>query len=486
MKEKVAVIGMGISGAGVLLAYAKERPHHPSNQIEIDCYDAPESFGKGVPFRETSPHALNNLRSPQISYDYENMADFALWLEVRGHEATGYAKRSLFGQYMAERTQELVDTLDANAYHTRVTKLDWLPSKQKWCLTYEHPEEGPPAEILYDRLHLCCGELPSGDFYQLKGQPHYVHEIYPLADLPVAIQATDKVAIIGMGLAAIDVVRHLLRETKPTQLVMFSTENYFPAVRGNDIRDLEFTHLTFAAVGAIINSQEGSFTCDNFKQLLEHELAVYGLSFEAIKAKYYHQGLAGIRATLNQPEEVGLIQAVLKQANEVMADGWEAMDETERERYRQDYQKALVILSNPMPPESGAELLAVDEAGWLKLYDVEAVEAVAGSNQLRLLTEGRSVEVDWVINATGMDLSLQGLDERSLLSHLLNQRYTMVDTAGGFSLNYATSNVISPRFGEWSSLHAHGVLVNGVRYQNNDALKLQRTAHRLVQRLLAE
>ena len=169
-----------------------------------------------------------------------------------------------------------------------------------------------------------------------------------------------------------------------------------------------------------------------------------------------------------------------------MADGWDAMDETERERFSEDYQKIMVILSNPMPPESAAELLAGDDAGWLNLYDVKAVEVIADSNQLQLVTKEGSVEVDWVINATGMDLSLQGIDKGSLLSHLLNRRYTMVDTAGGFSMNYAMSNIISPRFGEWSTLHAHGVLVNGVRFQNNDALKIQRTAHLLVKRLLAK
>lgn len=486
MKEKVAVIGMGISGMGVLLAYAKEVPRHPNSQIDIDCYDAPESFGKGVPFRETSPHALNNLRSPQISYDYENLEDFASWLKAQGKVATGYAKRSLFGQYMDERSQALMESLAATAYHTRIIKLDWLPLKKKWRLTPEHPGKGPQAEVLYDRVHLCCGELPTGDFYQLKGQLHYVHEIYPLADLPATIKETDKVAIIGMGLAAIDVVRHLLRETKPAQLVMFSKENYFPVVRGDDIRELEFNYLTFEALAAIIEAQEGFFTVENFKHLLDQELAVYGLSFETITTKYYQKGLAGVRATLKEPEEVGLIQAVLKQANAVMADGWDAMDETERERFSEDYQKIMVILSNPMPPESAAELLVGDDAGWLNLYDVKAVEVIADSNQLQLVTKEGSVEVDWVINATGMDLSLQGIDKGSLLSHLLNRRYTMVDTAGGFSMNYGTSNIFSPRFGEWSTLHAHGVLVNGVRFQNNDALKIQRTAHLLVKRLLAK
>lgn len=487
MKEKVAVIGMGISGAGVLLAYEKELPHHPDCQIELDCYDAPESFGKGVPFRETSPYALNNVRSPQISYDYEHEQDFAAWLSSQGKEAEHYAKRSVYGEYMEERSQELIETLGANVYHTRITMLEWLPSKQKWRLTSERPEKGPQEEILYDRVHLCCGELPSRDFYRLEEEPHYVHEAYPLEALPKEIKATDHVAIIGMGLAAIDVLRHLQRKIKPVKIVMFSNENHFPAVRGYDEREVEFNFLTLDLINAMIEAQEGSFTVDNFKQLLDQELGFYGLSFERIKEKYYSEGIAGIRATISDPEEVGLIQAILEEAVVVLSDGWVAMSESERERFAAEYQKMLVTFANPMPVDSANELLDGDEVGWLKvLKGVKDIETLSGSQQLRLVTDTGSVEVDWVINATGMDMSLKGLAKDSLLSDLLDQRYVMVDTAGGFSMNYATSNVISPRYGEWSTLHAHGVLVNGVVYQNNSVFKIQRSAHRLVKRLLAE
>src|SRR5690554_1290385 len=132
MKEKVAVIGMGVSGAGVLLAYQKELPQHPGVQIDITCFDVPESFGRGKPFREKSEHALNNSRSQTISYDYAHEEDFVEWLQAQGLEVPEFASRRLFGDYLHDRTQALVADLQAKVVEGRVTALDWLQNLQQW------------------------------------------------------------------------------------------------------------------------------------------------------------------------------------------------------------------------------------------------------------------------------------------------------------------------------------------------------------------
>lgn len=485
MKEKIAIIGMGISGAAVLLAYQKELTNYPDKQVEIACYDSAESFGQGVPFREETPHALNNARSYQISYDYEHEDDFALWLEKRGIPVPEYASRSLFGDYMIERSQELMETLNASAYHTRVKDLEWLPSMRKWRLALEDSHKGPQGAVLYDRVHLCCGELPSGDFYELKGEAHYVHEPYPLHQLPAAIKETDKIAIIGMGLATVDLVRYLRRELKPAQLWVFSNENHFPAVRAHDDRKVDWHYLSFAKVDSLIEKQAGNFTVANFATLLEQELARFDLSIDLVKVKYFLPSMGGLKATMESPDEVGLIQHILFQASEIMTVGWEAMNEVERAEYMADYDKLVTTFRNPMPIESATELIEGERAGWLRvLEEVTKIEVSLDGDQFKLITATGTESVEWVINATGLDLSMKYLAKDSLLNALLIRRYAVIDTAGGFSINVASGNVISPRYGEWSTLHAHGVLISGAIYQNNSTFKIQRFAHRLIKRLL--
>lgn len=487
MKEKIAIIGMGISGAAVLLAYSKELHLYPDVQVAIDCYDSAESFGKGVPFRETSSQALINARSNQISYDYEHEHDFALWLENRGSQVPEYASRKLFGDYMIERSRALMKIVNATAYHTRIKDLEWLPSLQKWRLTPEASSKGPQATVLYDRVHLCCGELSSSDFYELKGETRYIHEPYPLHHLPSEIKENHQIAMIGMGLAMVDLVRYLKYEINPAQLLVFSNNNYFPTVRAHDERKLEWQFLTFQQVESLIEKQAGSFTLANFTYLLEQEFSQYGLSIAEVKETYFLPGIQGLKKTMELPDIVGIIQRIIFQASEVMTVGWEAMNEAERTKFKQHYDKLVTIFRNPMPIESAKEVIEGVEEGWLKvLENVQTIKPASNHERLQLITPVKTIEVDWVINATGLDLSMRSLAEDSLLNVLLKRRYALVDTAGGFGIHAATGNVISPRFGEWITLHAHGVLINGAIYQNNSTFKIQRYAHRLIKRLLSD
>ena len=71
VKEKVAIIGMGISGMGTLVAYSKL-----TQNIEIDCYDTKTSFGRGYPFRVDSNDVLLNVRSQQVTFDQDKPDDF--------------------------------------------------------------------------------------------------------------------------------------------------------------------------------------------------------------------------------------------------------------------------------------------------------------------------------------------------------------------------------------------------------------------------
>ena len=101
--EKVAIIGMGIAGTGVLSAYEKELK---DSDIVIDCYDSKKSFGKGYPFRNDSDEILINVKRDSISYDYENMDDFHNWIEENKITDEDYVPRNLFGKYTSIRLEE--------------------------------------------------------------------------------------------------------------------------------------------------------------------------------------------------------------------------------------------------------------------------------------------------------------------------------------------------------------------------------------------
>ena len=491
MKEKVAVIGMGVSGAGVLLAYQKELPQHPGVQIDITCFDVPESFGRGKPFREKSEHALNNSRSQTISYDYAHEEDFVEWLQAQGFEVPEFASRRLFGDYLHDRTQALVADLQAKVVEERVTALDWLQNLQQWQVQITQ-SDGKVEYYYYDRVHLCCGELPSADFYHLQGQAHYVHEPYPLQQFSEqGPKAGDHVAVIGTGLSALDVYKYLYDECGIRELELFSRSNYLPTVRGQEDQAYMCQHLTKKRTKQLMAQQNGDFTLDNFDEMLSKELAEVGIEFQLYKERFFQPGIKGVMVSYHNPDLVTLMQHIMLEASSILTEAWPAMNEPDRREFNETYHKLLVNLRNPMPNDSAVKLLNGVKQSEVRVLDgVEEITALkpspAGVGPYFVLRgEGLEVMVDWVVNATGMDMSLRDVSEYPLLQHLLDQRMVQVDSAGGLSLNFETLNLLSPRFGEWPTLHGHGVLVGGAIYQNNSTFKIQAQAHRLVKRLLA-
>ncbi|WP_124057862.1 FAD/NAD(P)-binding protein [Vaginisenegalia massiliensis] len=483
--ERVAIIGMGVSGSAVLLAYVKAMKSHPDYQVQIDCYDSPLSFGKGKAFREQAEQAIINSRTHQISYDVDRILDFKEWLSSNQPSLSqeSYVSRGLFGQYLHERSQALVEASGAQLHWSKVQSLTWLPKLDKWLVTTSLDDQG--FEQVFDRVHLCCGELPSQDPYGLQGHPHYIGEVYPLEAIPQHLNQAQRLAILGSGLSAIDVAKYLYEHFTQPSLTFVSRQGYFPSVRGKDYQ-LDFHYLTDAKVARLLAVNGGRFSFDQFQALFEAELARFDLEYDAFMAHYFLPGRAGMEMTLHNPQQVGLMQAILLQVSVVMSQIWPAMSQTCRRQFNQRYQKALVCFRNPMPATSAQELLLGMDQGRIQL--------VAGLKQIDVLDQGFKLqtqdyeyEADWLFNATGMDFKLQNLGEKeALFADLLDKQYGQVDTAGGLSLNYQTLNLISPRFGEWSTLHGHGLLVNGAIFMNNSTNKIQEQAQRLIDRLVKE
>lgn len=126
--EKVAIIGMGISGMGVLHAYEKElKPE----TVEIDCYDKDFSFGRGYPFRVDSDEILVNFPRERITYDYENLDDFNNWLIKNSETNEEYVPRNLFGTYTKELLQDSIKNMGAKVITEEVLDLSGLKIRSR-------------------------------------------------------------------------------------------------------------------------------------------------------------------------------------------------------------------------------------------------------------------------------------------------------------------------------------------------------------------
>ncbi|PWZ93592.1 hypothetical protein DD924_19405, partial [Staphylococcus pseudintermedius] len=74
----------------------------------------------------------------------------------------------------------------------------------------------------YDYVFFTTGTMSYNDPFDLKGLKGYIHSPYPANQTLAEVDDDDAVAIIGTGLASLDVVRHALSHHQRKPIVMAS------------------------------------------------------------------------------------------------------------------------------------------------------------------------------------------------------------------------------------------------------------------------
>ncbi|MDQ0221965.1 FAD/NAD(P)-binding protein [Streptococcus moroccensis] len=475
MTKSIAIVGMGVSGLAVLLGLSQLSKKQLAG-VTIVCFDDKDHFGRGIPFQEDVDEALINSPIDTISFDYRDMGDFKAWLIAKGYAVDRpYVSRALYGQYMQERGQELLDQLPATVVRKRVDHLTYLSEQHQWQVHID----GEIFGQAFDELHLACGDLPTIDPYQLEGNSDYIRDPYPIKKLKDIIWKDSSVSLIGTGLAAVDVLKWLLNQPV-ARVFAFSRSGYFPTVRILDGEPFEWVAMTDDKFESL--RLEDYFSIEEFEELLEKELQALGFqNWENACETYLASGIEGLRLAETYPEELYRLQALASRVADWFSDLWPRMTHSDRQEYKEIYEKAIINLRNPMPEESADVLIGADKSGRLVVLN-QVTDVVANDEEFDIIQkEGEVCKVSYVINATGYHLTKANQKKATLLlQQLLDQHLVQIDDEGGLSVLAETAQIISPRYGTMLNLFAHGELINGVIYQNNSTVKIQQMAERAV------
>lgn len=479
--EKVAIIGAGVSGAAVLKAY--QTYLLKGLTCEIHLFDNSLLFGKGLPFQEESDVALNNSRTHQISFDYKKMSDFQNWVKQSNYPEIEYTPRHWYGQYQKEQVMKLIHQNNVIVHQHYISSIEYYPQNQSWSVM---DDDG--KYYSFDRIHLCCGILPQQDIFHLKSYAHYYHKPYPLNQLNPIINddSTHSVTIIGMGLTAIDVIKYLTEDSKQLnkKITIFSRSGLFPSVRGEECT-LDFYYLTDDNLKASLSKHKGSFPLHDLIQWVKDELALYEMTFDDIIEQFCVPGIKGLEIALQNSKKLGIIQAIALQISVLLTDGFYYMNKEEQAIYLERYHKYLILFRNPCPASSAEHLIYLIKNGILEVVDnIEEITFKKDtSTNFILKGKNQSYSTQAVVNATGMKLTPDSdLQESPLLQVLYNQQLIDIASVGGILINWETGNVLSPKYGEIDTLHAHGMLLEGLIYQNNSTVKIQKTAEKILER----
>lgn len=395
-----------------------------------------------------------------------------------------FTTRALFGEYLNDRTMKQIELLNATVHYETIEDMQWLSETKQWELVTDSNEVRQ-----YDRVHLCSGSLPVLDPYNLNGKPNYISNPYPLNDLTHAFSNDDRIVVIGTCLTAIDVLKYLLQEREIESVYAFSRHNFFHTVGTANYSDLKMTHITMDNVKATMDSNEKILYFDALDKLIQKEFDHLNIRFEDFCNIALQTGTAGLRESLNHSDLMAKTERIGVSTTRILNFLWQYTPESERKAYLDKYQEPFNLAKGKLPMKSAEAIIEGEDRGQLTiLKDVETVEYDADTGEYIMKNEDNEeiLRADWVINATGVNLHLEGdLSGHPLIHSLLNKRYIMPDTSGGLSLNVSTQCVISPSWGEFPTFHAHGMLVSGAVYLNNSTYNIQSVSHQLVKDIIA-
>lgn len=476
--ERIAIVGMGISGTGVLTAYEKEVD---TSKLKIDCYDLKNSFGRGYPFREDSEELILNLRTDKISYDYRDLKDLGKWYRENNFKNPEYPSRARFGRYMKSRLDKTVENTNANVIYEKVVRID------KLCDGWEVEDQAGNINE-YDRVHLCNGVLSQKYLYGLENNDHYINYVYPVEEKLASISNKDKVLVIGAGLTAIDIVTYLLHEKNIENISMFSRTNIMPTVRGKE-RKVKINYLNMTLVKEILRANYGRISFEEFDSLFLKELTSHGIDYKEFLKTHMQGGVEGLLYNIDKPQKLGIVQSLLPYMNLVLNKVWDSMTLSDRKKFKEKYHLFISLNRSPLQFKSAEILIKAFKEKKLRLEkNIKSVSVNDKGKFVLIDKKGEKLETgkeyDFAVNGTGFDRSLEKIEEvNPLLRQLLDKRYIMVDDNGGISVLPASMQVISPRFGTLDKFHAHGVLTSGVQYRNNSAMIIQLTARWMIKEL---
>lgn len=477
---KVAIIGMGVAGISVLREWTKKQQETPT--IQVTVFGGTETFGTGQAFQQDAPDLLMNLPAISSSMIPEKESDFADWMRDHYGETSPAEKfyaRAQYGEYMNERMNEWLIQSNATVVREKVETIRPLENGQ-YRLTWKMHEE------VFDVVHLCIGNLPYQDPYDLHNHPHAIQNPFPMKKSISKLPHGATVGVLGTGLTAIDVFRYTFAYRPDLNVVFFSRSGSFKTII-SDAPSFDNQYLTKENIERYQKEHNGTIPLKTYLEWFTKELEHHQVSWQEVCQKHTFGSKRSFEQQLQDPYEIGIIQKVMKNITFIHTDLWMALTEADKHLFMKKYYKTWDKLRAPFPPETGENVLYAWKTNQIQVYDhLEDIKKNEQSFRC-IMKKAENIEVDYVVNATGNDLFVSHeTKERALLQQLLNERILQAEAFGGVQVTVPHLSVISQKHGVMKNFKVHGQLIAGIQFGNSSVRIISESARTAVNHIFID
>ena len=453
MIRRVALLGGG-AAAAALLSELVECARAP---LHLDWYTGGvERPGRGVAYGTDSSRHLLNVRAATMgmfSRSPRGFLDFAQRIEPQV-AGTDFLPRRLYGDYLEEEVARTLARSRSRGVDVRVVPFAaeaLVPELDGVTVI-----QGERATRV-DAAVLAIGALPvrpiAGVEQVLLDDGSYVIDPWALLARARPDAAPREVALVGLGLTAVDVVLELAVRWPETRFTAVSRHGRLPS-----------THLPASTVpdddgGALVDAMREAPEIRRWMHLLREAIA----------------GADDWRV-------------VVDSLRPYTPDLWDALPTTERARFLRHARWAWERARHRMPPQVERQVLALERDGRLRRVSGRVIGAGREGGRVRLAVEHAgactSLLADLAIQTIGLDT-----DARNTAHPLMRQLGTnghVTPDPFGLGCQATLDGHLCREGAPWLRLFGIGSLLRGARWESPAMPEIRLQARTLAGRLLQE
>jgi uncharacterized NAD(P)/FAD-binding protein YdhS len=284
------------------------------------------------------------------------------------------------------------------------------------------------------------------------------------------------VAVVGTGLAAIDVVRALLISGYRGRITLGSRFGLLPAIRSTSPSpSLKVLTPRF------IEETEG-LDLQRLLDLIEAEADANGIDV-SVPRRVLNQrrpriDVADYLRRSRDERWAALFVAICDECGPAL---WNKLDKSSRRAFRSILHRFFQAWCNPMPPQTGDLVLEALDSGSLVVRN-----GLAGFDARTLhFVDGAEERFGMVIDATRNASEPLASQDSKLVRSLLARREAVEDAFGGLTVRFGSWSLVNPKESTIENVYAIGSLTQGTRYYVNALDSILRTVDEAVEHILA-
>lgn len=478
----IAVIGLGACGVNVLRHLINHKNTLQYKKIYI-IQDLDRQLATGLPYQYDHDSLLLNVYPQFMSLNEEDKEEFSNFLKDKGIEFDRYdfLPRSLFGEYIQSIFKEL-DQSNIELIHQQATAIEIL-GQDDYLIKLTNGKK-----LIVGSIQLTMGHMAYNDPYGLVGKDNYFHNPYPIQDKLFEVNDNHKVAIVGAGLSAIDILWYLKKDDPKRPVDMFSLEGFAKSVRGKNYQDdIQLKYVSAEALAEFANQLDRELTAEDIMAEFKKEARNHGVDFDYFWYDRPEPSIETLKLDLQEMDQLNTLQTLIIAFKADLNPTWDRLSTDEREKFFENHGANLSLYGAPIPTNRAKEIINFVNEGSLGIH--------ANSKEIKQDEDGFFTVVtdeasypgyDYIINATGQSTKIDSnfKHQAPLVKQMIIDGLAEMDPFGGFKLDYPTYSLIHPKRGQLDTFKVYGQLASGTDLFNNSIAKLRRSTQMGVEALV--